>query len=155
MFHSKCIKRSFMEGCAEKRALNRVISVQWSTYLYFYNNSIFENLWKIFYFREVLWHAGMELLAFILPLINTYKIKNFIQKLSKSDGTKQENIDQSKCSYCKNDMICAVQSNCSHLFCYFCLSANLKAVSQFSCPICSQNLTDINMLQDKIVNEYK
>ena len=40
----------------------------------------------LFLFREVLWHASMDMLAFILPLINTAKIKNYISKWIPTKG---------------------------------------------------------------------
>lgn len=56
--------------------------------------------------REVLWHASMDMLAFILPLINTAKIKNFISKwIPTKEDNKSDQINPAECCYCRNEVI--------------------------------------------------
>ena len=92
----------------------------------------------------------MEMLAFILPLINVAKIKNFFSKWIPSFKQKDtfDRINQSQCCFCKNEIICAATSNCGHNFCYFCLASNLEAdKTNFLCPVCKTHLTSVKLLK--------
>ena len=75
----------------------------------------------------------MDLLSFIIPLINIYKIRN---SLSKYLPISHVEFDPFKCGYCNSEMILASKANCDHNFCYYCISSNLKADKNYLCPIC-------------------
>lgn len=85
--------------------------------------------------REVFWNIGMQMLAFILPLINWNFMASKRSRIISNPGSSQ-------CCICLGQLICAHQSNCQHHFCYYCLASNMSS----TCPICQTSLTKIQPL---------
>ncbi len=96
----------------------------------------------------MLWHASMEMLSFLLPLINFQKVWNMTKKklFKYSPDASESDLQPSQCTVCRGEIICAFTSDCSHNFCYFCLASNIQKDSEFKCPKCNTNLSLIKPL---------
>lgn len=108
--------------------------------------------------RELLWHAFAEFLAFILPLINFYKLKNSIRNLLKTYlwkkeanetiaiANQRELDDLKRCAICNNWPVNAHEIGCKHVFCYYCLFSNFLSDENngFKCTICLFHVNDLN-----------
>lgn len=98
--------------------------------------------------RELIWHSFIELLVFVLPLINYHYLKRQVLRIlmlgasaSKSKRGNEKRITftiNSKCAVCSQRPILPHHMDCDHIFCFFCLQANILADPQFSCPQCGQ-----------------
>ncbi|XP_060532676.1 peroxisome biogenesis factor 2 [Cylas formicarius] len=92
--------------------------------------------------RELLWNGFIEFLLFIVPMINYRKmmrmLKNFSPLHRKSYTlTLNRNMTiQTKCAHCGQNPILPHHMECSHIFCYICLSGNQKMDSKYECPLC-------------------
>lgn len=84
--------------------------------------------------REILWHGFSEFLFFILPHFNLFALRNVIRRLWNTGISETYKV----CSFCEDSPTFPHISDCGHLYCYYCLSANLKADSSFPCCVCSQ-----------------
>ena len=84
----------------------------------------------------------MDLLIFVLPMMNFFKIRNF---LSKYLPISKVEINPNLCAYCKSNFTLASKANCPHKFCYFCISSNLKADNNYLCPLCKTMLKQENI----------
>ncbi|XP_046393297.1 peroxisome biogenesis factor 2 [Ischnura elegans] len=90
--------------------------------------------------RELLWHGFAELLAFTLPLVNYHYLK---RKIGSLIFTKEpvEAMDacldhNTLCSLCEEPPILPYKIGCPHIFCYYCIKAQMIADSQFECNVC-------------------
>ncbi|CAG2112032.1 unnamed protein product [Medioppia subpectinata] len=88
--------------------------------------------------RELLWHTFAQLLSFVLPLINWYRLKNscvntFRSLISSSRPTIESNIglrvsnDLNNCVICNEWPINGHEIGCRHVFCYYCLMSNFMS----------------------------
>ncbi|GFO34502.1 peroxisome biogenesis factor 2-like [Plakobranchus ocellatus] len=99
--------------------------------------------------RELLWHGFSEFLFFLLPLINFQRIKNSVRRWlgprvnkegSGSSGhlKNRTRADLMACAVCEQWPILPREIGCRHVFCYYCISANVSADPNFCCPQCDQ-----------------
>ena len=96
--------------------------------------------------REIIWYGFSELLFFLLPQINFFVVRNYIRKRFTSVTTSStgasvvsspELLSPSSCSYCKRvPTLPQVASSCGHVYCYYCIAANLKADKNYPCEKC-------------------
>lgn len=96
--------------------------------------------------RELIWHSFIELLVFVLPLINYHYLKRLVlkilmlgstgPKLKPSAGNTVSLTLNSTCAVCSKRPILPHHMDCVHVFCYFCLQANILADPNFACPEC-------------------
>nr|XP_023017995.1 peroxisome biogenesis factor 2 isoform X1 [Leptinotarsa decemlineata]XP_023017996.1 peroxisome biogenesis factor 2 isoform X2 [Leptinotarsa decemlineata]XP_023017997.1 peroxisome biogenesis factor 2 isoform X3 [Leptinotarsa decemlineata] len=105
--------------------------------------------------RELLWNGFIELLVYVLPLVNYHKIKRNIRNLNpyhvkaKTTVVDKRNMTMlSKCAHCGENPILPHHMGCSHIFCYVCLKGNQVADSKFECPVCEHK--NPNMLCDRV-----
>ncbi|OCT76914.1 peroxisome biogenesis factor 2 [Xenopus laevis] len=105
--------------------------------------------------REILWHGFAEFLIFLLPLINTQKLKSKLFswcKPAKSHGVS----DPSLAVICKECCLCGEWPamphtiGCSHVFCYYCIKSNYMSDMYFTCPKCSSQVHNLQPLEFKI-----
>ncbi|XP_049767131.1 peroxisome biogenesis factor 2 [Schistocerca cancellata] len=98
-----------------------------------------------FMVRELLWHSFSEILNLALPLINTITIRRWFNWLRRSRGTSgryQQPIvnpvftTTTRCAVCNEPPIQPQCIGCTHIFCYYCVQANVLADPQFECPLC-------------------
>ncbi|XP_071455478.1 peroxisome biogenesis factor 2 isoform X2 [Hetaerina americana] len=99
-----------------------------------------------FMMRELLWHGFVELLAVTLPLINFRYVKRKIFRLfagKKSVKPKDATLDKnSLCALCSEPPILPHVIGCPHIFCYYCIKAQMTADPQFECNVCGFSSED-------------
>lgn len=84
--------------------------------------------------REILWHGFSEFVFFILPHINFFTLRNLARRLC---NIKTSFDHSGMCSFCEGLPTLPQVSDCGHLYCYYCLQANLQADTRFPCCVCS------------------
>lgn len=97
--------------------------------------------------RELLWNGFIEILVYILPLINYHKLRRIMYSILYS--RKKPNIIprtpvltlQTTCVHCGMTPILPHHMECEHIFCYVCLKGNQLADSLYSCPMCDNSTT--------------
>lgn len=93
--------------------------------------------------REILWHGFSEFLFFVLPHVNFFALRNWMQQqLYKwryyvPVATSQDN---GRCLWCGDHLVMPQLAHCGHLYCYYCISANVCADKLFPCCVCSQSV---------------
>ncbi len=86
--------------------------------------------------REILWHGFSEFVFFILPHFNIHSVQNWMRRLC---NTTTKITSNSTCAFCGAVPTMPHLSDCGHIYCYYCLKANLKAShSSLSCFACSE-----------------
>ncbi|XP_018563190.1 peroxisome biogenesis factor 2 [Anoplophora glabripennis] len=105
--------------------------------------------------RELLWNSFIEILVYILPLINYHKMKRTLRNYNllrrKPIYTVMSNrviTMHSKCAYCGENPILPHHMGCAHIFCYVCLTGNQTADSRYECPLCEHR--NPNILCDRV-----
>lgn len=110
--------------------------------------------------RELLWGGFMEILGLLLPVINFRKIMRFLShtirnmNVNTREDKRTANIDgkvilnsNTICTYCEERPTIPHQMSCGHIYCYYCLSANISTDASFSCMKCGISSTnDIHAL---------
>ncbi|KAK9879779.1 hypothetical protein WA026_006842 [Henosepilachna vigintioctopunctata] len=93
--------------------------------------------------RELIWNSLIEIMVNVVPLMNFHKLKRLVRSINPFYHrreivklTKPCMTIHSKCALCGKSPILPHHMGCTHIFCYFCLRANLEADSKFSCPEC-------------------
>ncbi|CAH1980046.1 unnamed protein product [Acanthoscelides obtectus] len=80
--------------------------------------------------RELLWNGFIEILIYILPLINYHKMKrivrswNWMHKKPKRPVEERVMTVATKCTYCGENPISPYHMGCPHIFCYYCLKVS-------------------------------
>ncbi|GFS05914.1 peroxisome biogenesis factor 2-like [Elysia marginata] len=99
--------------------------------------------------REILWHGFSEFLFFLLPLINFQRIKNSVRRWlgprveagGRGSGghlKHRTRADLMTCAVCEQWPVLPREIGCRHVFCYYCISANLSADPNYCCPQCDR-----------------
>ncbi|XP_060654033.1 peroxisome biogenesis factor 2 [Drosophila nasuta] len=100
--------------------------------------------------RELLWGGFMEILGLLLPIINFRKINRLLKAgffgNESQGGWRRESIARepiaakmlvnTSCSYCGERPTLPHHIGCGHIYCYYCLSANLLTDANFGCTKC-------------------
>lgn len=97
--------------------------------------------------RELLWNGFIEILVYVLPLINYSKLKRltkqynpfYIRRNYSSVMSSRIMTIQSKCAHCGQNPILPHHMGCQHIFCYICLKGNQTADSRYECPVCEHS----------------
>lgn len=84
--------------------------------------------------REILWHGFSEFVFFILPHFNLFSLWNWVRRVSYLKTA----LDNRLCAFCEGLPTLPHLSSCGHMYCYYCLKANLQADSQYPCCVCNQ-----------------
>uniref|UniRef100_UPI0037E89D20 peroxisome biogenesis factor 2 n=1 Tax=Semicossyphus pulcher TaxID=241346 RepID=UPI0037E89D20 len=92
--------------------------------------------------RELLWHGFAEFLIFLLPLINTRKLKatlsSYVFGGASADG-KGDMEGQGvwkECGLCGEWPTMPHTTGCRHVFCYYCIKSHSIADAYLTCPKC-------------------
>ncbi|XP_054159876.1 peroxisome biogenesis factor 2-like [Oppia nitens] len=117
--------------------------------------------------RELLWHTFAQLLTFVLPLINFYRLKNSYLnvirrvfpsdvKTEESNAMKRKLDDLKTCIICNEWPINAHEIGCRHVFCYYCLMSRFLSdeIHGFSCDICFHKIKSIDLLDSLVMTSY-
>lgn len=111
--------------------------------------------------RELLWHGFSDILIFFVPLINYRRFYNAIARFGKRirqrlSKTKDEEVStqgadkvirkadvSAPCAYCEQvPPVLPCHLGCGHVYCYYCLAANLESDPNFACLICGYLKSD-------------
>ncbi|KAI9021932.1 Pex12 amino terminal region-domain-containing protein, partial [Hyaloraphidium curvatum] len=107
--------------------------------------------------RQLVWTAFTEFLLFVLPLVNMASIRASIGRLF-SRGSTQKDLPPEMCAICYENLgspdlsqlspaTVAVrtpyETNCGHVFCYYCVKSNLLGNNgSFPCPRCGKAVVE-------------
>ncbi|XP_058501414.1 peroxisome biogenesis factor 2 isoform X1 [Solea solea] len=92
--------------------------------------------------REMMWHGFAEFLIFLLPLINTRKLKATVSSFvfgGESAGGKRARGEQGllkECGLCGEWPTMPHTVGCQHVFCYYCIKSHSIADACLTCPKC-------------------
>lgn len=92
--------------------------------------------------RELLWHGFAEFLIFLLPLINTRKLKAtmssivFGRESSDGVGASEGQGVFKECGLCGEWPTMPHTVGCLHVFCYYCIKSHSIADAYLTCPKC-------------------
>ncbi|KAM9839573.1 peroxisome biogenesis factor 2 [Aulostomus maculatus] len=92
--------------------------------------------------RELLWHGFAEFLIFLLPLINTRKLKAkaysvlFGAERTGLDGARDGEGVWRECGLCGEWPTMPHRVGCQHVFCYYCIKSQSIANAYITCPKC-------------------
>ncbi|CAB1446106.1 unnamed protein product [Pleuronectes platessa] len=92
--------------------------------------------------RELMWHGFAEFLIFLLPLINTGKLKAKVSSLvfggqrATGEGGKEEQGLWKECGLCGEWPTMPHTVGCRHVFCYYCIKSHSIADACLTCPKC-------------------
>ena len=84
--------------------------------------------------REILWHGFSEFVFFILPHLNLFSLWNWVRRVSNTKTASDNRL----CAFCEGPPTLPHLSSCGHLYCYYCLQANLQADTEYPCCVCNQ-----------------
>lgn len=84
--------------------------------------------------REILWHGFSEFVFFLLPHLNIFSLRNWARRVLKTSAPS----DPNQCSFCETPPTLPHFSDCGHLYCYYCLRANLMPDTKFPCYVCNK-----------------
>lgn len=92
--------------------------------------------------RELLWHGFADFLIFLLPLINTRKLKMAVYSLlfgregAQQGGAREGSGVWKECGLCGEWPTMPHTVGCGHVFCYYCIKSHSVADPYFTCPKC-------------------
>ncbi|KAM9337223.1 peroxisome biogenesis factor 2 [Symphorus nematophorus] len=92
--------------------------------------------------RELLWHGFAEFLIFLLPLINTRKLKATVYSIvfggesADGDGATEGQGVFTECGLCGEWPTMPHTVGCRHVFCYYCIKSHSIADAYLTCPKC-------------------
>ncbi|KAF7662840.1 hypothetical protein LDENG_00224670 [Lucifuga dentata] len=91
--------------------------------------------------REMLWHGFAEFLIFLLPLINTKKLKETLYSTlfggkAEGEGVKEGQDVWKECGLCGEWPTMPHIVGCQHVFCYYCIKSHTIADAYLTCPKC-------------------
>lgn len=92
--------------------------------------------------RELLWHGFSEFLIFLLPLINTRRLKAAVSSLvfggARTDGKAPPEGRGLwiECGLCGEWPTMPHTVGCRHVFCYYCIKSHSMADPFLACPKC-------------------
>ncbi|XP_063820968.1 peroxisome biogenesis factor 2 [Ostrinia nubilalis] len=116
-----------------------------------------EDLTDFSWTRELLWHNFIELIGTAISLMNIFGLKKKLSYVLKyawwrnhksAAGSLKPAVMtlNSTCPCCMSKPVLPHTMGCSHIFCYYCLTANKTADQDFTCPECYYNGKEINRL---------
>ncbi|XP_037613176.1 peroxisome biogenesis factor 2 isoform X1 [Sebastes umbrosus] len=92
--------------------------------------------------RELLWHGFAEFFIFLLPLINTRKLKAAVFSIvsggesADGEGATEGQGAWKECGLCGEWPTMPHTAGCRHVFCYYCIKSHSIADAYLTCPRC-------------------
>nr|XP_016933517.1 peroxisome biogenesis factor 2 [Drosophila suzukii] len=101
--------------------------------------------------RELLWGGFMEILGLVLPIINFRKLQRVFKSSALGQAISGRRLEaggdgvaflapqmtlSTTCTFCGERPTLPHHMGCGHIYCYYCLSANLLTDASFVCPKC-------------------
>ncbi|KAM3962259.1 peroxisomal biogenesis factor 2 [Aphomia sociella] len=113
-----------------------------------------EDLTDFSWTRELLWHNFIELIGTAISLMNIFGMRRKLTTLLKymwwrnytrtSATTIATMTQNTVCACCSNKPVLPHIMGCSHIFCYYCLTANKAADQDYACPKCYYNGKEVS-----------
>lgn len=100
--------------------------------------------------QELLWHGFTEFVMCVLPFVNLIAVKNWFNRLMVSEYVPEavrrrvQDVRRgvSACAECGDIPTMPYSAEtCRHVFCYYCISANKMADSNYACPVCGEEIS--------------
>ncbi|ENN81557.1 peroxisome biogenesis factor 2 [Dendroctonus ponderosae] len=107
--------------------------------------------------RELLWNGFIEILVYMIPLINYHRLKRQIKEYNPFSRKKASTVTviknpqitlNTKCGHCGQSPILPHHMGCAHIYCYVCLKGNQTADPKYQCSICEHS--NANILCDPV-----
>ncbi|XP_073951603.1 peroxisomal biogenesis factor 2 [Choristoneura fumiferana] len=106
-----------------------------------------EDLTDFSWTRELLWHNFIELIGTLISLMNIFGLQRLLSNVLKYVWWRQHIKPAGKmdvptmthatvCAICSQGPVLPHTMGCSHIFCYYCISANKAMDYEFACPKC-------------------
>ncbi|KAJ8323303.1 hypothetical protein BDV3_004298 [Batrachochytrium dendrobatidis] len=98
--------------------------------------------------RQLVWHTFTEFLLFIIPFININAVKRALQK--QFTQPRRLDLPPHLCVIChiKNSASLVLhvpyQTNCGHIFCYYCIKTEMMMDASYACPRCGVTVKSIS-----------
>ncbi|XP_044033233.1 peroxisome biogenesis factor 2 isoform X2 [Siniperca chuatsi] len=92
--------------------------------------------------RELLWHGFAQFLIYLLPLINTRKLKATVSLIvfggesANGEGATEGQGVWKECGLCGEWPTMPHTVGCQHVFCYYCIKSLSIADAYLTCPKC-------------------
>ncbi|KAI8803964.1 Pex12 amino terminal region-domain-containing protein [Cladochytrium replicatum] len=104
--------------------------------------------------RQLVWNAFTEFLLFLVPLVNLNRIQSQLQTmLSFGTGSKSRlSLPPNMCAICHRDDVSPAiahtpyETNCGHVYCYYCIRTALLQDPSFACLQCGQQIESIQQV---------
>ncbi|XP_069561664.1 peroxisome biogenesis factor 2 [Brachyistius frenatus] len=106
--------------------------------------------------RELLWHGFAEFLIFLLPLINTRKLKATLSSVVfggesvDGEGAKKGQDLLKECGLCGEWPTMPHTVGCRHVFCYYCIESHSIAGAFRTCPKCGAEAGHLEPLKMEV-----
>lgn len=106
--------------------------------------------------RELLWHGFSEFLIFLLPLINTRKLKATVSSIvfggerTNGEGATEWQGVFKECGLCGEWPTMPHTVGCQHVFCYYCIKSHSIAESFLTCPKCGAEAGQPELVRMKV-----
>ena len=94
--------------------------------------------------REILWHGFAEFMFNVLPQFNSFAIRNWLRRTwnnlapprIETEPRMLQTKDFLTCQFCESMPTLPYVTNCGHVYCYYCITANCIADVSFPCCAC-------------------
>ncbi|XP_061569146.1 peroxisome biogenesis factor 2 [Cololabis saira] len=106
--------------------------------------------------REMLWHGFADFLIFLIPLINTRRLKANLSSLlfggesSEGEGVGEAQEVWKECGLCGEWPTMPHTVGCQHIFCYYCIKSHSIADPDFTCPKCGADARQPELVKTEI-----
>lgn len=106
--------------------------------------------------RELLWHGFSEFLIFLLPLINTRKLKSTVSSIvfggerADGEGAMEGQGVFKECGLCGEWPTMPHTAGCQHVFCYYCIKSHSIAESYLTCPKCGAEVGQLELVRMEV-----
>lgn len=106
--------------------------------------------------RELLWHGFSEFLIFLLPLVNTRKLKATVSSIvfgggrADREGAMEGQGVFKECGLCGEWPTMPHTAGCQHVFCYYCIKSHSIAESGLTCPKCGVEVGQLELVKMEV-----
>lgn len=96
--------------------------------------------------KEIIWYGFSEFLFFVLPYVNFFAMRNWFRTilyntLNYKTTWSSTSGNLESCALCQTPPILPQLARCGHIYCYYCIAANVQADNKFPCTICNESVS--------------
>lgn len=94
--------------------------------------------------KELVWDSIVHTLVCIIPYVNFRKLKNNWANFNRWVLNQPVACPRNRlvCQVCIQKATNPYAANCEHIFCYYCVQANLLSDSNYACPTCGITISE-------------